>query len=180
MFKDEHLTAKYISPAEFESGDDEFGALAFRIQIELGKFNELNLKRLSLSSFFRGSFYLCDDKVYDFYGKPIIKLTIYQTDLFQWGMYFKHKLSESKLSIPDDLYEKPDELIEYIDTAQNAAKILDGDNRKNKKHKIGEATSLVGATKEDYQKLKINPAEMIDPAKLEGKSVVEIAQIMGW
>jgi hypothetical protein len=73
----------------------------------MGFFTEGWIKMIATMPSFLNSFFLCDDDPSIFYGKPVIDLTIYQTDLFSKGKYFKSILSESAADGPSEAdYEK--------------------------------------------------------------------------
>ena len=45
------------------------------------KFKAEVLKKIALADFFTNIFYLCEDNVFNFYGKPVIILTFYQIEI---------------------------------------------------------------------------------------------------
>jgi hypothetical protein len=140
FFSDKNCT-KNIEDSEDETYE-ELISIYYKFQ---EKFNHENLKRLSISPFFTNIFHMADDNVYNFYGKPIIQLTNHQVDLFMWGRYFKHVLSEHGNTIPKNVQSDPDKLINWIDLRRNAkdARVIDDDKGGN--------MTIVGAKKEDYE-----------------------------
>ena len=119
------------------------------------KFQGENLKRISLSDFFTNIFYLSDDNIFNFYGKPIIHLTFYQAELFSYGKYFKSIIQNSEDKIPDHIVEDPEELIEWAESSKNVKEILE----KSSSEGEGGASSIVGATKEDLAKAGIDQSQ---------------------
>ena len=115
------------------------------------------MKRVALSGFFLNNFYLCKDNPFIFYGKPVVELTYHQGDLFSYGRYFKHVLSEMKHQPPPDVMEDPDKLIEQYDVQQNQEKMNEG------KDTSGTASTYIGATKEDMDSLGITEEVKNDP-----------------
>ena len=141
FFKDKKLTENISENCE--GGEyDEFITLFYKAQDRLG---HESLKRLSISSVFTNLFYLVEDNIYQFYGKPIIDLSNYQVDLFMWGRYFKNVLQEQGNTIPQDVKNDPNRLINWIDLRRNAkdARVIDDEKGGN--------MSIVGAKKEDYE-----------------------------
>ena len=114
-----------------------------------------NLKRISLSDFFTNIFYLSDDNIFNFYGKPIIHLTFYQAELFSYGKYFKSIIQNSEDKIPDHIVEDPEKLIEWAESSKNVKEILE----KSSSEGEGGASSIVGATKEDLAKAGIDQSQ---------------------
>ncbi len=110
-------------------------------------FDSQILKRISLSPFFLNMFYLSPENIYHFFGKPIVELTFYQLELWQWASKFRHDLQEFP-NIPSDIMSDPDKIIEYVELNQNYNKRFS---------KTGEqaAGTIVGATKEDLKVLGI-------------------------
>ena len=71
-------------------------------------------------------------------------------EIFGFAKYFKNIVSNSKHSPPDDYYNDPEKLIEWLEASKNAENMLEkNDNKK----KDSVATSIVGANKEDLAKI---------------------------
>ena len=127
------------------------------------KFGSDNLKKISLSGFFTNLFYLCKDNAFTFFGKPLVQLTFYQIELFGYGRYYKSLMENSETKVPDDVKEDPEKLVEWFDSTKSARETLE---KSKNAGQDGSATSLVGATKEDLQRLGLdNPDETINLAK---------------
>ncbi len=148
-FKDKELTEALFTQEEF----DELHELEISVLIKNyndlnERYNEENIKRVALSGFFLNSFYLCKDNPFTFYGKPVINLTFHQNELFTYGRYFKNILSELKHEPTPDVMDDPDKLIELFNVSKNSEKL---------KEKIDQssATTIVGATQEDLQRMGI-------------------------
>lgn len=146
LFLDDKFTKKIIND-ELLSEESHGELLDIYYSCE-EKFNSDSIKKLSLSGFFTNIFYLCEDDVMSFYGKPVIKLTDYQVSLFTYARYFKNILSQ-RSDIPKELASNPDEIINWIELKTNAekAKVFDEEEVS--------ASSLIGATKDDYKRLGI-------------------------
>jgi hypothetical protein len=154
LFKD----SKFETPVITQDAFDELS------EIDLGKiyetyvqisqmFEDTILKRIALAPFFLSIFYICDDNPMILFGKPVIKLTYNQTNLFTYARYYKHMLSEAKVKPPQELYEDPEKLVDWLESAKEGQKVLEKAMPED-----GQAggTSIVGATKEDLQKMGID------------------------
>lgn len=153
LFKESTLTEPLFHKEEFEEIDNShIEKLISQYNMSMARFNESNFKRISLCSFFTNFFYLCDDNPMTFFGKPIVNLTFYQAELFGYGRYFKNLLSQSETTPPQELFEEPEKLIEYLTSSGNAKALLD-------KNPDSTGVSLVGLNKEDYAKLGIQNSD---------------------
>ena len=69
-----------------------------------------------------------------------------QGELFSYGKYFKHILSEMKNKPHPDVMDDPDKLIELYNVGQNADKI-------KQSMENADASTVVGATSEDLERM---------------------------
>ena len=116
------------------------------------KFKAEILKKISLADFFTNIFYLCEDNVFNFYGKPVIDLTFYQIEIYSYGRYFKSIIQNSEEKIPDHIVEDPDKLIEWAESSKNVKEVLE----KTSGDAESGASSIMGATKQDLAKAGID------------------------
>ena len=143
-------------------GEDEFQELDEEQVTEImtiysknnEKFKAEVLKKIALEDFFTNIFYLCEDNVFNFYGKPVINLTFYQIEIYSYGRYFKSLIQNSEDKIPDHIVEDPDKLIEWAQSSKNVKEVLE----KNSGEEAG-ASSIMGATKEDLAKAGVDKNE---------------------
>ena len=143
-------------------GEDEFQELDEEQVTEImtiysknnEKFKAEVLKKIALADFFTNIFYLCEDNVFNFYGKPVINLTFYQIEIYSYGRYFKSLIQNSEDKIPDHIAEDPDKLIEWAQSSKNVKEVLE----KNSGEEAG-ASSIMGATKEDLAKAGVDKNE---------------------
>ena len=144
---------KLFKENEFDELDEEQVAEIMNLYSENNKkFAAENLKRIALADFFTNIFYLCDDNVFNFYGKPVINLTFYQIEIYSFGRYFKSIIQNSEDKVPDHIAEDPEKLIEWAESSKNVKEVLEktsGDGE-------GGASSIMGATKEDLAKAGID------------------------
>ena len=126
------------------------------------KFKAEILKKISLADFFTNIFYLCEDNVFNFYGKPVIDLTFYQIEIYSYGRYFKSIIQNSEEKIPDHIVEDPDKLIEWAESSKNVKEVLE----KSSGDAESGASSIMGATKQDLAKAGID----------ENQDVIDLSQ----
>ena len=108
LFKDEQLTETLLSEEEFDELPQDLLLEAISLyNLNMEFFTEKWIKKIAVMPSFLNAFFLCNDDPRMFFGKPVIELTIYQTDLFSKGKYFKSILNESEQDGPDEtVYEK--------------------------------------------------------------------------
>ena len=101
LFKDEDLTENLFSEKDFDELDqDELIKAISLYNGHMEFFTERWIKMIAVMPSFLNSFFLCNDDPSIFFGKPVIELSIYQTDLFSKGKYFKSILNESEQDGP--------------------------------------------------------------------------------
>jgi hypothetical protein len=150
FYKTPDFNHKLLSNEEYDELDQEDVDKLFEIFTDyLNDFKQENLKKISLSGFFMNMFNLTES-VYEFYGRPIIQLSLYQIDLVSWGKYFKHVLSEMREKIPAHIMADPDKIIEYVELNRNYEKA-------NKNSGERESGAIPGAKKEDLEILGMKP-----------------------
>lgn len=121
-------------------------------------FDPKNIKKISLFPPFFNLFSLCDNNIFNFYGKPMLELTFYQTEIFSSAKNFRTILSNSKTPPPPSVLEDPDKLIEWFETGQAAQKQM---SKLQKDEEVIGGSSLVGAKTSDYEKLGIANGENV-------------------
>lgn len=173
LYKDEFLKNKLLSTQEFEDLEyEELYELYNKYNTALSGLNEKNLKKIALSGFFLNSFYLSDNNPHVFFGKPVIELTFIQTELFSYAKYFKGILTNSTGKVPENIMNDPEALVDWYEGSKNASKISANIKGKNSQEALG--TSLIGASKEDLDKMGIKNSSNIsltEEAKKKGGSL---------
>ena len=148
LYKDKECTENLFSATEFdELSDVGLSRLVTIYNYASGCFGDNNMKRLALSSFFLNNYHLCKDNPFIFFGKPVVDLTYHQADLFAYGRYYKHILSEMKQAPSPEIMQDPDKLLELYEIEKNQ------EERGGGKEGTGIASTVVGATKEDLEAL---------------------------
>jgi endonuclease V-like protein UPF0215 family len=154
VYKNKNLTDRFFSEEEFDELENKDISEISEIYDKVNKdLTENNLKKIALSSHYLSLFNICDENAYNLYGKPIIYLTFYQMEVFGYARYFRNALSEAKHKPPDDYYENPDKLIEWLESSRNAEEIIEDSEKYHKNTEGSIATSIVGAKKEDLAKI---------------------------
>lgn len=154
LYKDKNLNDRFFNIDDYEELDNkEIMTLIKEYNDVNNKFNEKNLKKISLSSYFSNVFYLSKDDPFIFYGKPLVELSFYQIELFSYAKYFKSIISQAKTRPSEYVLSDPDRLIEWFEGTKNAEEILNKNGKVTQKDNV--ATSIVGATSEDLKRLGI-------------------------
>ena len=171
LFKDEKLKERFFTELDYEELDNKEIVTLIKNYNEVNdKFNDNNLKKISLTSYFGNIFHLSKDDPFVFYGKPLVELSFYQIELFSYGRYFKTIISNAKTKPPQYLMKDPEGLIEWFEGSKNAEEVLNKNTKMTQKDNI--ATSIVGATHDDLKRLGLKNEEKatdIDLAKEAAK-----------
>lgn len=122
LYKDEALKTPFFTQEEFD--DFSFVELSDVIKAynhEISKFNEENIRAISVNYFFLNTFFMCDDDPVKFYGKNVLDLTLYQLNLFSRGKFCKSVLVEGR-EPPEQYFEEGYEngLAELVNWYENA------------------------------------------------------------
>jgi hypothetical protein len=75
-------------------------------------------------------------------------------------------LSEAKVKPPEELYDDPDGLVDWLESAKEGQKVLE--KSMPEEGKAG-ATSIVGATKDDLKKMGVDTVGQINLSKEAAK-----------
>ena len=177
FFKDKDLKEKYFNDEMFEElSSEEIIKLVSLYNSCANNFSDICIQKLVLEDFFTYYMPFCEDPM-SFYGKPIINLTHNQLKLIIYSRYFKNIL-ESSDKIPDEYRKDPEKLIDFVNANEKAKEKLSS--------KEGQATSLVGATQEDYAYLNVNEKnsdalKLSEEAKKKGGSLnmKDLMNLMG-
>lgn len=161
LFRDKRCTEPFFDDDVFEYLDtNEINRVAIAFNETMANMNEQAIKQIAIAPFFQNSFGLCDDNIFNFYGKPIVHLTFLQSDLAGYGRFFKHILS-SEPKPPGDIINDPDKIIDWYQTAKNAEKMMKQNNSSN--------VAVVGATQDDMKALsQASGGEIVTLEKLAG------------
>lgn len=173
LFADERLSVPLFSPEEFdELALEDISELSDGFRGELNKLSDSALRRVAIWRGFQQPFSLSDGKVSEFLGRPTSQLTFLQTDLLQYGQFFKHILSDAS-KIPEHLLTDPDKLIDWYNSSKNASALMEKTAHQN--------VAIVGATKEDMQHIAPEGTKAVslnelagDKKKMRGKELMKL------
>jgi hypothetical protein len=107
-------------------------------------FEELKIQEMILQDFYYIYFPFSDDTV-GFFGNPVVRLTYNQLKLIVYTKIFKN-IFESNKHIPASIKKDPQALLDYGSISDDAKEKM-----KNKMSDDKDATTLFGATDEDYE-----------------------------
>ena len=178
LFKDVSLVERFFSDEEFdEIPVTELGDIISSYNKINNKFTDLNIQKTTLQDFFSYYISYCEDPLH-FFGLPVTKLTFNQLRLLIYARYFKNIFMQND-NMPEDYKKDPEKIFDYVNANEKAKDVMN-------KEKDGQATSIVGATKEDYKYLNIDKGttkslSLSEEAKKKGGSLDmnDLMKIMG-
>lgn len=101
--------ADAIEPAELHIFMDIYESVA-------ETYVERNMKRICVCPFFLSSFYVCKDSVFNFFGKAVVQLSLYQVSLFNKGKFYKNIFEEPDIvRCPEEYYSDLSKVIKHYD-----------------------------------------------------------------
>lgn len=141
LYADRECRQLKYSQEEFDQFDDlspfmkEYYGLTERMTDE-------KIQEAVLSDSF--SLYLSQvEKPFDFFGRSVVSLSIYQLKMLAYGRMFLNILQNVE-NIPDSVRKSPKELLDFVETQKKRNK----NEGKNSKHST---VGVVGATREDLE-----------------------------
>lgn len=139
-------------------------------------FNASNIEKCSLVNNFNYIFYLCDDNPLTLFGKPLIDLTSYQIELFNYCKFFKRIISQVGQQLPEDIAGDPEKIKEWASATVKTQTLLEENQDKD-------GIGTFNMTPEDIKKLKAEGMiSLADEAKKKGGnlSMQEIMALHGY
>jgi hypothetical protein len=110
------------------------------------------------------------ENVNDFYGKPVIELSVYQLRVALYGKMF-FNIFQNTQDIPDNIRDNPEKLMAFAETQQNK------DSKTGGIRDDADASAVFGATKSDMQALNLESSANVslseEAAKHGGKLNME-------
>lgn len=142
LFKDPDLKDHFFTEDEFSEIDDLDLFFFIEKQKEISnRLCEENLQKAVLRPFFSMYMSHCED-INNFYGKPIVGLSVYQLKLTVFGKMF-YNIFQYIENIPENIKDDPEKLLSYSEAQRN----------KGKSEKFikddADASTIFGASKED-------------------------------
>lgn len=152
FYKDKDLEQKLFSEDDYESlSHKEVGLIVTEYNKAYRIFNEDDINHLILSDFFRVYFPFCEDTL-QFFGKAVCNLTLNQIRLITFARIFKN-IFEQNPNIPESIKNDPEALLDYASTSEKEKEKLE------ERLSQDGASTIVGATKEDYEFMGIDTNE---------------------
>ncbi len=169
LYKDKEARLSYFSDDEYDYLDpNEVNSIVGKFNIIVNKLRPENLKKIALNYFFQNHFSLCDDNIYHFYGKPIIYLSFYQSELAGYGRFFKYILNLNPKP-PQELINDPEKLLDWYNASQSASKMMSSQTSEN--------VAIIG-TQQDVESLKTADSEVVSIQSLaKGKTRMRGAEL---
>jgi hypothetical protein len=167
FFQDEQMKNVLYSSKEFdEVAYSDLSHLISIHNIQFTVFTEENIQKLILEDFFYPYMPFSEDTM-QFFGQPVCQLTHNQLKLILFVRLFK-SIFENNEDIPSHIKKDPKALLDFASSSQKGKEVLDKHEDK------GGATTIVGATKEDYEYMGVNKASQV-----KGESLTEAAKKKG-
>lgn len=149
LFKDLELKNFYFTPEEFEDMPyQDLTNYTIFFNSCMHDFREENIQKITLMDFFN-QYYLVSDYPMEFFGKPMSKLTDFQTRLIVYTKIFKG-IFEQNDNIPENIKRDPEALLQYVDKSKAEKKFESKTKTKNKSN-AGGAEMLFGATQKEIR-----------------------------
>jgi len=167
FYKDLQLTTPFFEREVFDDIErvDMYGL----VQVYNECFKDLsilNIKKCALSNMFTSYYQLCEQEPYRLFDRKPLELSYYQLNLLSYGRVFKSILKNIP-DIPDEIRDDAEKLLEFAETGhekQEKIKELQGKGKNLGSKKT--AQSIVGATKEDLDKMGYNQENVITPMEM--------------
>ena len=170
FFKDEELEKPLYCEKEFEEiSYNELSRLVGFHNEHLKIFSESNIQQLILEDFFFPYMSFSEDTM-QFFGFPVCRLTHNQLKLIIFTRVFK-SIFDNNDNIPEQIRKDPQGLMDFASSSKKGREELERHEDK------GGASTIVGATKEDYEYMGVEtegpdkPISLNEAAKKKGGSL---------
>ena len=164
LFDSEKLDNHAFTEEEFDDIDDSVLVNLHTIQRELNeKLNELNIQKSVLRPFFGLYLSFCEN-ANDFFGKPLVDLSVFQLKLVLFGRIFNSIFQHTE-DIPDGIRDDPERLLAFSES-KNSGKDSKGFIDEN-----AAASTVFGGTTQDIKDLagdSANTVSLSDEIKKAG------------
>lgn len=176
FYKDEQFKECMVNKKNIEEIFlDDTEELFIYYNITSRKFNK-NIKKIAALPSLINAIFLFEDGVIDFFGKEVLKLTIYQSEVLSKLKNYKNILVKTNNFPSEDLYEDFDKLVTWYESAGSSINNEDKEIKSPVKQKENSGGSYIGATKEELEKLAKNKGEVtVDLAKEAAKKGGELS-----
>ena len=150
FFNDEECKNPLFTQKEYE--ELTYTEISYFVKIHNNQFNsfsEENIQRMILEDFYFPYMPFCEDTV-QFFGKPVCELTHNQLKLILFTRVFKN-IFDNNENIPEKIRKDPQALMDYAHSSKKGKEVIDQHADK------GGHSTIVGATKEDYEYMGVDP-----------------------
>ena len=131
-----------------------------------------NIKHLALSGLFVNYFNISENSPHEIFKRSPLDLSFYQLNLITYCKIFK-SIFKNIPEIPEEMRDDPNELLEFAESGHKAKQKIEQMKKQAQRGPRDRAESLVGATKEDMQKMGYDTELSISPSqflKQKGKT----------
>lgn len=174
--KDRTLKERLFTQEEMNELDtDESRELLFLYIDTISRFSIENIKLIAIQPFFLNPLGLVSEQLCEFFGVPMVDLTLYQTNLLIYGQYY-HSIFTNH-DIPKEMMSTPEKIDEFINRSKN----LKAMNAKAGQHQGG-FVGYVGAQAEDFKIMgaEDGTSKMHKAANKQYRDGKDAAQGMGY
>ena len=173
LFKTPDLEENLYSEEEFANLETWEIAQINKIQEEMAdRLTETAIQEAVLRPFFSMYLSICENFA-DFYGKPVIELSVYQLRVALFGKMF-FNIFQNTEDIPDNIRDDPEKLMAFAEMKRNK------DSHRGGIKDDADVSAVFGATKEDMQALDLESSANVslrdEAAKHGGK--LDMQQMM--
>lgn len=170
FFKDAELTTPFFKREEFDDIERmEMYKLVQAYNISFENLSLTNIKKCALSNMFTSYYQLCEDEPYKLFDRKPLELSYYQLNLLSYGRVFKSILKNIP-DIPDEIRDDAEKLLIFAESGhekEQKIKELQGKGKNIETKKT--AQSVVGASKEDLDKMGYNQENVMTPLEMMRK-----------
>ena len=158
IYCDESLSGLRFSDEEFGAIEPEdLSGIYEDYQKMMVRFSDDNVQTAVLCDFFSMYLPFCE-KPWDFFGAPLVKMSVFQQKILVYGRMFLNILQNTE-KIPDHIRKDPKALLDFADSSRNK------DKAKAKNSGKEGSTSFVMGTREDAEYMAGDGVEVGDLAE---------------
>jgi len=159
FFKDEIFQEPLYTEEEYD--ELTYSHLSSLVKIhndQFKAFSEENIQKMILQDFFFPYMPFCEDTM-QFFGQSVCSLTHNQLKLILFTRVFKN-IFDNNENIPERIKKDPQALLDFATSSKKGKEVIDKHADK------GGASTVVGATKEDYEYMGVEPTKVKDAQSL--------------